>query len=53
MSRITTVVIVVVLALVMVTVIEIQKNALQKALEKGCTHCCDCYIGPMVKNFPK
>ncbi len=24
-----------------------------KAIEKSCSHCCDCYIGPMVENFPK
>jgi len=30
-----------------------KKCTSKKALEKGCNHHCDCYIGPMVKNFPK
>lgn len=30
-----------------------QKCTSKKATEKGCSHCCDCYIGPMLKNFPK
>lgn len=30
-----------------------KKCTSKKAIEKGCNHCCDCYIGPMVKNFPR
>ena len=30
-----------------------KKCTSKKAIEKGCTHCCDCYIGPMLNNFPK
>ena len=30
-----------------------KKCTSKKALKKGCNHHCDCYIGPMVKNFPK
>ncbi len=30
-----------------------KKCTSKKSIEKGCSHCCACYIGPMVKNFPK
>lgn len=30
-----------------------QKCTSKKATEKGCSHCCYCYTGPMLKNFPK
>ena len=30
-----------------------KKCTSKKALKKGCNHHCDCYIGPMVENFPK
>ncbi len=30
-----------------------QKCTSKIAIEKGCNHCCDCYIGSMVENFPK
>ena len=25
----------------------------KKSIEKSCSHCCDCYIGPLVNNLPK
>ncbi len=32
---------------------DVKKCTSKKAIEKGCNHCCDCYIDPIVKNFPK
>lgn len=32
---------------------DVKKCTSKKAIEKGCTHCCNCFIGPMVKNFSK
>ena len=30
-----------------------KKCTSKKALEKGCNHHCECFVGPMVENFPK
>lgn len=30
-----------------------KKCTSKKAIEKGCNHHCECFVGPMVENFPK